>query len=128
MNYEQRQQVHRVRIGLATILVMVFVGAITIVVNSKPYWWLPCQLVHVDVQDATELKEKAPVVSMGMQIGYLQDVELFETRVRIGVCISSPVEVLPHTRAYVREKGFLGGKLLELKPVRYLGDTETLVN
>ena len=121
MNPSQASDATRFRVGIFTILGLVMVGAITVFVNDKPFWWRPCQLVHISVADATGLKTKSPIRSLGLQIGYLKSVELSETFVRLGICITAPVEVLPTTRAYIRGEGFLGDKFVELKPVRYTG-------
>src|SRR5262249_6208201 len=85
------------------------------------YWWRPCQLVHIAVEDATGLKTKSPIRSLGLEIGYLNSYELSDSHVDLAICITAPVEVLPATRAYIRGEGFLGDKFVELKPVRYLG-------
>ncbi|MGK5084862.1 MlaD family protein [Bdellovibrionota bacterium FG-1] len=111
----------RFKVGVFTVLGLVAVGAITVYVNDKPFWWRPCQLVRISVEDATGLKEKSPIRSLGIDIGYLESVELSESRVTLGICITAPVEVLPATKAHIRGEGFLGDKFVELKPVRYLG-------
>jgi hypothetical protein len=90
-------------------------------VNDRPFWWRPCQLVKISVEDATGLKTKSPIRSLGLEIGFLNSVDLTETHVSLGICITAPVEVLPSTRAYIRGEGFLGDKFVELKPVRYIG-------
>lgn len=111
----------KLKVGIFTLICLGLIGAITIIVNNKPYWWRPCQPVKISVEDATGLKMKSAVRSMGIQIGYLQTVDLSETHVDLGICITAPVEVLPSTRAFIRGEGFLGDKFVELKPVRYLG-------
>jgi ABC-type transporter Mla subunit MlaD len=111
----------KIRVGVFTLLGILLLGAVTVFVNDRPFWWRPCNLVHINVEDATGLKMKSPVKSLGLQIGYLKSVELSETRVRLGICVTAPVELLPGTRAYLRADGFLGDKFVELKPVRYLG-------
>ncbi len=112
------------RVGIFTALGLLLIAAVTVYVNDRPYWWRSCDLVTIHVQDATGLKTKSPVRSLGLEIGYLQGVELTETHVKLGICITAPVEVLPETRAYIRGEGFLGDKFIELKPVRYLGKGE----
>lgn len=121
MNTTQTSTATKFRVGLFTVLVLLLIGAVTVFVNDKPFWWRSCQLVHINVEDATGLKMKSPVRSLGLQIGYLKTVELTETYVRLGICITAPVDVLPVTRAYIRGEGFLGDKFVELKPVKYLG-------
>jgi phospholipid/cholesterol/gamma-HCH transport system substrate-binding protein len=111
----------RIKVGLFTVLGLLLIGAVTVLVNDKPYWWRGCQLVKISVEDATGLKMKSAVRSMGIEIGYLKSVDLSETHVDLGICITAPVEVLPSTRAFIRGEGFLGDKFVELKPVRYLG-------
>jgi phospholipid/cholesterol/gamma-HCH transport system substrate-binding protein len=122
MNPTEASKATTVRVGLFTLLGLALIGAFTVFVNDKPYWWRKCDPVFISVEDATGLKTKSPIRSLGLQIGYLHSVELTETHVRIGVCITAPVEILPETRAYIRGQGFLGDKFVELKPVRYVGN------
>lgn len=111
----------QIKVGLFSLLGILLVGGMTVFVNDKPFWWRRCQLVHINVDDATGLKSKSPVRSLGLEIGYLSGIELSETHVRLGICITAPVEVLSTTKAYLRGEGFLGDKFVELKPVKYLG-------
>ena len=113
------------RVGVFTLLGLALIGALTVFVNDKPFWWRKCQLVHIFIDDANGLKYKSPVRSLGLQIGYLNSVELKETKVRLGICITAPVEVLDETVAFVKGEGILGDKYIELKPVRYVGDGKT---
>ena len=114
----------RLKVGTYAVMGLLLIGAVTVFVNDKPYWWRSCQLVHINVEDGTGLKSKSPVRSLGIEIGYLKTVDLSETHVDLGICITAPVEVLPATRAYLRGEGFLGDKFVELKPVRYVGPAE----
>lgn len=122
MNPTEASKATTVRVGLFTLFGLALVGAFTVFVNDKPYWWRKCEPVYISVEDATGLKTKSPIRSLGLQVGYLHSVELTETRVKIGVCITAPVEILPDTRAYIRGEGFLGDKFVELKPMRYVGE------
>jgi phospholipid/cholesterol/gamma-HCH transport system substrate-binding protein len=119
-NHQSQAVALRFRVGLFTLLGLSLVAAITVYVNDRPYWWRPCHLVHISVEDATGLKPRSPIRSLGIEIGFLKYVELSETKVRLGICITAPIEVLSATRAYLRSDGFLGDKFVELKPVRYL--------
>jgi phospholipid/cholesterol/gamma-HCH transport system substrate-binding protein len=121
MNPNQASTSTRVRVGLFTIIGLLLIGAASVYVNDEPYWWRPCQLVHISVEDATGLKTKSPIRSLGLDIGYLVSFELSDTHVDLGICITAPVEVLPTTKAYIRAEGFLGDKFVELKPVKYIG-------
>jgi phospholipid/cholesterol/gamma-HCH transport system substrate-binding protein len=121
MNPTQASKATTVRVGLFTLFGLALIGAFTVFVNDKPYWWRKCEPVFINVEDATGLKPKSAIRSLGLQIGYLHSVELTETRVRIGVCITAPVSILSETRAYIRGEGFLGDKFVELKPVHYDG-------
>ncbi len=121
MNTQHTPLSIRLKVGLFTLLGLLLVVAVTFYVNDRPFWWRPCQLVHINVEDATGLKTKSPIRSLGLQIGYLESVELFETYVRLGICVTAPVDVLPTTRAYIRGEGFLGDKFVELRPVKYVG-------
>jgi phospholipid/cholesterol/gamma-HCH transport system substrate-binding protein len=122
MNPNEANKATTVRVGLFAFFGLALIGAFTVFVNDRPYWWRKCEPVFINVEDATGLKTKSPIRSLGLQIGYMHSVELTETRVRIGVCITAPVSILPETRAYIRGEGFLGDKFVELKPVRYEGN------
>src|SRR5271156_534441 len=121
MNSTQSTLNTRLKVGIFSLVGFALIAVITVWVNDKPFWYRPCQLVHINVEDATGLKTKSPIRSLGLEIGYLRDVDLSETHVSLGICITAPVEVLPSTRAYIRGEGFLGDKFVELKPVRYVG-------
>src|SRR3954464_12080302 len=121
MNTTQATISTKFRVGIFSLMGLMLIGAMTVFVNNKPYWWRSCQPVYINVEDATGLKTKSPIRSLGLQIGYLKSVELTETFVRLGVCGAAPVEILNTTRAYIRGEGFLGDKFVELKPVKYIG-------
>jgi phospholipid/cholesterol/gamma-HCH transport system substrate-binding protein len=110
----------RIKVGLFVALGLVLTAVVTVAVNDRPFWWRSCHLETVSVEDATGLKFKSPVRSLGIQIGYINSVELSGSHVRLGICITAPVERIPETRAYLRGEGFLGDQFLELKPVRPL--------
>jgi phospholipid/cholesterol/gamma-HCH transport system substrate-binding protein len=121
MNPSHSSKTTQFKVGLFTLLGLFLIGGISIYVNHRPFWWRPCQLVKINVEDATGLKTKSPIRSLGLEIGFLRSVELTETHVTLGICITAPIEILPATRAYIRGEGFLGDKFVELKPVRYVG-------
>lgn len=121
MNSAHASTQTKIKVGFFTILGLLAIGAITVFVNDKPQWWKPCQFVTINIDDATGLKERSGVRSLGLEIGYLKSVILSESHVELGICITEDVEVLPTTRAYIRSEGFLGDKFVELKPVKYLG-------
>jgi len=121
MNVNDASLSTRFKIGVFTVLGLLLIGAVTVFVNDKPFWWRPCQKVYINIPDATGLKNKSPVRSLGLQIGYLTSVALYKKYVRLGICITAPVKVLKSTRAYIRGEGFLGDKFVELKPVQYVG-------
>jgi phospholipid/cholesterol/gamma-HCH transport system substrate-binding protein len=114
----------KVKVGVFTFVGLVLIGLLTLYVNDKPYWWNRCEYRTIQVEDATGLKSKSPVRSLGLDIGYIRDVRLSETSVELGICITAPVELIPETRAYIRSDGFLGDKFVELKPVRYIGENK----
>lgn len=120
MDSTQSSYSTRFKVGLFTLFGITVVGLVSTIVNDRPFWWKPCQLVKINVEDATGLKTKSPIRSLGIEIGFLKSVMLHETHVTLGICLTAPVEVLPSTRAYIRGEGFLGDKFVELKPVKYL--------
>lgn len=109
------------KVGMFVVLGLAFIGVLTVYINNRPFWWRTCEPVQITVEDATGLRMKSPVKSLGLEIGYISKIALVTQGVTLQVCITAPVEVQPDTKAYVRGEGFLGDRFLELKPVRYVG-------
>ena len=109
------------RIGIFTAVGIFGIVAFSIYVNDHPYWYRKCESVRIHVDDATGLRRKSPVKTLGLEIGYIDSVDLDGDRVMILVCVTGPVRLNSETRAYVRSSGFLGDKFLELKPVDKVG-------
>lgn len=105
------------RIGIFTAVGVFLIVAFSVYVNDKPYWYRGCNEVNIHVDDATGLRRKSPVKTLGLDIGYINKVSLDGERVLITVCVTGPVKLSSETRAYVRTSGFLGDKFLELKPM-----------
>ena len=77
------------RVGLFSILGILAVGVVTVYVNDRPFWWRSCQYVEINVDDATGLRAKSPVRSLGLQIGFIKNVTLSETQVTLGLCLTA---------------------------------------
>jgi phospholipid/cholesterol/gamma-HCH transport system substrate-binding protein len=120
-NPNQASTSTKFKVGLFVVFGLFFIGLLTVYINNRPFWWRSCEPVQITVEDATGLKAKSPVKSLGLEIGYIADIGLVSTGVKVKVCITAPVEVQPDTKAYVRGEGFLGDRFLELKPVKYTG-------
>jgi phospholipid/cholesterol/gamma-HCH transport system substrate-binding protein len=118
MNSNDANKSLKFKVGLYTFAGILLAGYLTVYVNDQPYWWRPCRVSNITVEDATGLKSKSPVKSLGLEIGYIRGVDLTAEGVRLKICVTAPVEVTAETRAYVRSEGFLGDKFLELKPVK----------
>lgn len=121
MNSSESAPNTRYKVGIFVALALALVSGLSIVVNDRPFWWRPCQEVVIRIEDATGLKSKSAVRSLGIDIGFLRQVELVDRQVQLRICVTAPVEILPETRAYIRGEGFLGDKFVDLKPVRQLG-------
>jgi phospholipid/cholesterol/gamma-HCH transport system substrate-binding protein len=111
------------KVGIFVVFGLAFIGALTVYINNRPFWWRSCEPVQVTVEDATGLKSKSPVKSLGLEIGYISEIGLVSNGVKLKICITAPVEIQPETKAYVRGEGFLGDRFLELKPVKYSGSS-----
>jgi phospholipid/cholesterol/gamma-HCH transport system substrate-binding protein len=105
------------RIGIFTAMGVIFIVGFSVYVNDHPFWYRPCNEVKIHVDDATGLRRKSPVKTLGLDIGYINKVDLDGDRVMVNVCVTGNVKLNPETRAYIRSSGFLGDKFLELKPV-----------
>ncbi len=111
------------RIGIFTAVGVFAIVAFSIYVNDHPYWHRSCNEVKINVDDATGLRRKSPVKTLGLEIGYINAVDLDGDKVMVKVCVTGPVKLNNETRAYIRSSGFLGDKFLELKPVDKVGGT-----
>lgn len=105
------------RLGVfATLGIIILVG-FSFYVNDQPFWYRACNAIDITVDDATGLRRKSPVKTLGLDIGYIKSVDLDGENVVISVCITAQVRLRSDTRAYVRSIGVLGDRFLELKPV-----------
>ena len=120
-NSDEASTSKKIKVGLFTLGGLLLMGVLSVYVNNRPFWWRACEPVNVTVEDATGLKTKAPVKSLGLEIGYISDIGLVADGVKLRICITAPVETMSDTKAYVRGEGFLGDRFLELKPVKYTG-------
>ena len=118
MYLNQVTRTTRLKVGIFTLGGAVLMWSVLLWTDQKPFWWRPCQFVEINLEDATGLKSKSAVRSLGIDIGYLKKIDLLDAEVRLGICITAPVEVLSSTRAYIRSEGFLGDKFVELKPIK----------
>lgn len=109
-----------IRIGFFSLIGITIVVGFSFYVNDRPYWYKPCRSVDIFVSDATGLRRKSPVKSLGLEIGYINEVQLEGEKVLLKVCITAPVRLRPNTKASVKTVGFLGDKILELKPVEMI--------
>jgi len=108
------------RIGIFTAMGVAMIVGFSVYVNDHPFWYRPCNEVNIHVDDATGLRRKSPVKTLGLDIGYISQVDLDGERVMVKVCVTGPVKLNADTRAFIRSSGFLGDKFLELKPVERL--------
>jgi phospholipid/cholesterol/gamma-HCH transport system substrate-binding protein len=121
-NANEASRTTKFKTGIFTAAGILFLGGLTVYINNKPFWWRPCEPVQVTIEDATGLKMKSPVKSLGLDIGYVSDIGLVAAGVNLRICVTAPVAITADTKAYVRSEGFLGDKFLELKPVKYTGE------
>lgn len=105
------------RIGIFAAMGVAMIVGFSVYVNDHPYWYRPCNEVKIHVDDATGLRRKSPVKTLGLDIGYINSVTLDGERVLITVCVTGPVKLNADTRAFIRSAGFLGDKFLELRPM-----------
>lgn len=108
------------RIGIFSAVGILLIIGFSVYVNDHPFWYRPCNEVKIHVDDATGLRRKSPVKTLGLDIGYINEVTLDGDRVMVSVCVTGRVKLNNETRAYIRSAGFLGDKFLELKPVARL--------
>lgn len=113
------------KIGIFATVFLITAVAFSVYVSDKPYWYRSCTEIPITVDDATGLRRKSPVRTLGLEIGYIKSVELDGDRVLIRVCVTGPVQKNLETRAYVRSSGFLGDKFLELKPMDKVGGSRS---
>jgi phospholipid/cholesterol/gamma-HCH transport system substrate-binding protein len=109
------------RIGIFTAVGIFAIIAFSVYVNDHPYWYRACNEVKIYVDDATGLRRKSPVKTLGLEIGFINAVDLEGDKVLIKVCVTGPVKLTPDTRAKVRSSGFLGDMFLELRPMAKIG-------
>jgi len=46
----------RFKVGFFSLLGLFSIGVLLLLISNRPYWWRPCQLVYVSLNDAMEIK------------------------------------------------------------------------
>ncbi len=110
------------KVGVFAALALVVIAWATLRVSDKGLFGGGFYTVSVVIDSAEGLNLKTPVEVAGIQVGYIEDLELHEgRRARAKLKIDDKVKLGRNAVAQVRTKGFLGETYIDLKP----GDLET---
>lgn len=110
------------KVGIFAALALVVIAWATLRVSDKGLFGGGFYTVSVVIDSAEGLNLKTPVEVAGIQVGYIEDLELHEgRRARAKLKIDDKVKLGRNAVAQVRTKGFLGETYIDLKP----GDLET---
>ncbi len=110
------------RVGLFAVIALAIVVYATLRVGDRGFFDGGDYTVMVVIDSAEGLTRKTPVEVAGIQVGYIDHLELFEgKRAKARLRLRDVVKLGANAQAQVRTKGFLGETYVDLKP----GDLET---
>ncbi|MDO8643801.1 MAG: MlaD family protein [bacterium] len=112
----QREAYQNWRIGLFVLVGIVILAITTLKVTDRQFS-SGTYKVWLVLNSATGLDRKTPVEIAGVQVGYIDGLELFRNRqAKVKLRIDDGVVLTKDTRAQVRTKGFLGDTYIDLQP------------
>ncbi|MDO8461553.1 MAG: MlaD family protein [Deltaproteobacteria bacterium] len=115
--YQESQR--NIKIGVFTLIGICILVYSTIRVSDRNLSSKGTYTVSVVLTSATGLTRKTPVQIAGVQVGYIESLDLVDNRrARVGLRINKEVQLTEDVTAQVRTKGFLGETYIDLMPGR----------
>lgn len=105
------------KVGFFAVAVVLVIAYATVRVSDRGLFGGGALNVWVVIDSAEGLNLKTPVEVAGIQVGYVEELELYEgRRAKARLTISDKVRLGQDAVAQVRTKGFLGETYIDLKP------------
>ncbi len=105
------------KVGIFAAVILLILAYATLRVSEKGIFRGGDYLVTVIIDSAEGLTKKTPVEVAGIQVGYIDEIELYEgKRAKAKLRINRAVKLGKDARAQVRTKGFLGETYVDLLP------------
>lgn len=115
--YQESQR--NIKIGVFTIIGLCILVYSTIRVSDRNLSSKGTYTVSLVLSSATGLTRKTPVQIAGVQVGYVESLDLVDNRkARVALRINREVQLSQDITAQVRTKGFLGETYIDLIPGR----------
>lgn len=107
------------KVGLFALVSLAVIAYATLKVNDKGIFKGGDYAIYVILDSAEGLTQKTPVEVAGIQVGYIEELELVESRrAKVKLRLNREVRLGPDAVAQVRTKGFLGETYIDLMPGR----------
>jgi phospholipid/cholesterol/gamma-HCH transport system substrate-binding protein len=105
------------KVGLFAAIAILLAAVITVKVSERAVTAGRGYELSAVFDHATGLKIKAPVELAGVQVGVVQDIELFDSRrAKVTLLLNRKVKLPVDSRIVLRARGFLGETYVELIP------------
>lgn len=101
--------------GLFALIIILILGYVTVRLSKTSLLPGGSYTIYAIVDEASGLTKKTPVLIAGVQVGYLDDVELVDgNKARLSLAISRGVKVSKNVEVRIRTIGFLGDTYIDL--------------
>src|SRR3989338_2213585 len=101
--------------GLFVLIIILILGYTTIRLSKTSLLPGGSYTIYAIVNEATGLTKKTPVQIAGVQVGFLDDIELVDgNKARLKLAISRGVKVSRNVEVRIRSIGFLGDTYIDL--------------
>ncbi|MBI4412020.1 MAG: MCE family protein [Deltaproteobacteria bacterium] len=101
--------------GLFVLIIILILGYTTIRLSKTSLLPGGSYTIYAIVEEATGLTKKTPVQIAGVQVGFLDDIELVDgNKARLSLAISRGVKVSRDVEVRIRSIGFLGDTYIDL--------------
>ena len=105
------------KVGLFALAALIILAFITLRVSERGGFGKGTYPVYVDLTSAEGLTYKTPVEVAGIQVGYIDTLELVDSRTaRLRFQVGKNIEIPVDSQVQVKTKGFLGETYIDITP------------
>jgi phospholipid/cholesterol/gamma-HCH transport system substrate-binding protein len=103
------------KVGVFVVLSLILIGYMTTKVGDISFGKQKGNIIKAYLNNASGLEKDAIVKFKGVDVGYIKDIKLEDSKVALELVIKEGVILPSNLRVSVRASGFLGEKFLELE-------------
>lgn len=120
------------KVGILVVAAVAIIAGMSLRVQDNPLLGKPSQVYYGTVPNATGLIRRSSVKMAGLNVGYVEGIELQNGNAKIAFRVDKEVQLYRDASITIKAMGILGDKYIEITPglssAGILADGETLTN